>query len=275
MKKTQKSNKYLFRILIILTLLLASQQIIYGIPKQTNNDKIISWLKQIINLDTKVEMKKIKLNKQNSLYVYNLSNDDISGYILTDIDDNLIEANIVEYGFGKLSPYSKNIILDPRFRTIELNSLTYYSPIENFWKVELNNENIYIDASNGDILPKLVTTSLKKILNNHLKNTDSLKASLLNTSLIFDPYDDLFWLLGTTDLQPLSSTDITKLLGQENKILFVGSKYNNLVQFAYPVVGYHLWQNNLYIAIYEESLDSIRFISYNDMINFGNFYLWD
>lgn len=108
---------------------------------------------------------------------------------------------------------------------------------------------------------------------NGLDLKEKLTDSLFNDKLIFNPYEDLTWLLNNENNLSITKNQLILSLKQKQEVLFVGSKYDRQVQFAFPVIGYQSWDDQNYITLYDETLDLIRYVPFKDAQAFGTFYL--
>lgn len=185
--------------------------------------------------------------------------------------DRSIQEQILEYGIGTYLPYQKNVIINEDIQQLQPKSFYYFSPIESFWKYDLGKEIVYIEGSTGEWLPDLNEQKIKNIVPTVLTFQETLTNAFQNRNLSFNPNDDLSWLSNHSQNEGIIDlSQIKSLLQANQRLMFVGSKYNNQVNFAYPIIGYHLWnQNQLYLAIYDDELDLVRYISIKDLLKYG------
>jgi|GEM_PF-3982661 len=168
---------------------------------------------------------------------------------------------ILEYGIGKFEilPYK----------------LFYQNSLEAYWRNET--ENCYIDARTLELLPDLIKFKFNDNFESKKYSAINLEENLdkyyYNEYLIFDPFWNLSWLLEEQKLKYNDKEKIKSNLKQQ-RILYYGYLYDNMVLFAAPIVGYHQFNDSLYFMIpdylAQESLP-IRFVPYTDLLSFGSF----
>lgn len=236
--------------------------------------EIINWLEHNYSYE-ELQINDISsqsLTPEYILYIISFIDSTKKVYIV--IKDN---QEIIEYGEGSYTPYLTNIICDEEIRELEATKFYYFSPLENYWQYNYNNEVVSIDGATGEWLPQISEpiTRVEKI--NHFNisniNTDSKKIS---TEAIFDPYEDMYWLLADANqiTEQLSPEAIIDSININQKIIYVGEKYDGLVRLAYPVIGYQNIDELTYLALYDQYLDLVRFISYDDLKRFGDFSIY-
>ncbi|MFT9486341.1 MAG: hypothetical protein ACH0QD_03080 [Tepidibacillus sp.] len=273
----KRKLSFLFLIFFFILLL---QQVGYSETKEINTEKQIeTWLQQL----TKTSPYHERLDSQNlKQIVIKPMNEDVQivtfstyeqqqGYIVVTKEDN--KMKVVEYGLGSILPYQKQVIADEGIKEMIPKKFTYYSPFENYWFFDTKNENIYIEGSTGEWLPDLSAYQPKYRQSNGLDLMEKLTDSLFNDDLIFNPYKDLSWLLNNENNISLTENQLILSLKQKQEVLYVGSKYDRQVQFAFPVIGYQSWVDQNYITLYDETLDLIRYVPFKDVQAFGTFYL--
>lgn len=231
-----KRFKFLLCLSIIVTILIFLQ------------NTAICDTSKIININESIELI-LLTNEENENY----------GYILTDVDDQN-NIKIIEYGYGKDLPY-----------TDSKEKLVYSTPFENYYIKEMNNEIAYIEGFSKEWLPDLKNLTLSVNRYDSINANEPITDSYINYQLCFNPYHDLSWLLSEEFNKDLTIEEIKKFLKADKKILFSGSKYGTQVQFAYSVVGFHQYNNNVYLALHDSMMDLIRFISFEDINRYGNF----
>ncbi|MFV9510832.1 hypothetical protein [Tepidibacillus sp. LV47] len=276
--------KYFFSILAILIAFIMVQKT--GLSKLETSSKTLlmaNWLNELKKDPFFSDLNENTI--QNSTEQYSLTpthtmltipvNIGYKAYLIITTDSSHQEQ-IVEYGIGNFLPYQKNIITNQEIRQLTPRSFYYLSPIENFWKFDLGKEIVYIEGSTGEWLPDLNEQNIRSIQSTFLTYQDHLTEAYDNKNLSFYPSSDLSWL--TISLQNKGIFDLNQiqtLLKNNQKMMFIGNKYNKQVKFAYPIIGYHLWnQNQLYLAIYDDDLDLLRFISLEDLLKFGQIVAW-
>jgi len=229
-------------------------------------NKTKDWIKQTFN-KSMITFKTSTEIGEDITYVLFRDHQETNYYVLLQKKDN--EEKIIEYGYGKQVPYTKEVIINDAVKEADLEPLTYLNPFESYWQTEIANKPVYIDGSTGNWLPDISSIEQKTLNTDYMTLTKNIKNSHLNSELQFDPYQDLTWLLNKQ--QPLTKSEILETIKEKKQVMFIGTKYNRLVHFAYPIIGWQSSENNLYIAVYDTTLDSVRFLSYKDMEKFGEF----
>ncbi len=257
--------KRIFPILLTLILLLIPYQEVFSYSDNINNEKIKQWLNQI-NPD--IETYNItSLNKDYELIYYLIKNK-YYGYLVINKDNE-----IIEYGEGLNVPYSTDVIINTNNQKYKMIDIVYFSPIENYWELNIYNNKVFIEGYSGEWLLDL--TDFKGVNNiNSLNLNDKIEDTYINSKLIFDPYENLLWLFKKNKQSIVTETELKEMLRSNEKILFSGKKYNNQADFAYSIIGYQSFDNKLYIATYDPRLNIIRYISYDNLICFGSFSLY-
>ncbi|GBF10997.1 hypothetical protein [Tepidibacillus sp. HK-1] len=273
----KRKLSFLFLIFFFILLL---QQVGYSETKEINLEKQIeTWLQQLTKTSPYQErldllnLKQIVIKPMNEdVQIITFSTDEQQqGYIVVTKDDN--KMKVVEYGLGSILPYQKQVIADEGIKEMIPKEFTYHSPFENYWFFDTKNENIYIEGSTGEWLPDLSAYQPEYRQTNGLDLKEKLTDSLFNDKLIFNPYEDLTWLLNNENNLSITKNQLILSLKQKQEVLFVGSKYDRQVQFAFPVIGYQSWDDQNYITLYDETLDLIRYVPFKDAQAFGTFYL--
>lgn len=235
---------------------------------------LINWLKQSFNIK---EMQIDQISYQNltpeyRLYLISFVESKTKAYLVL---KNNIE--IIEYGEGSYIPYLTNIICDEEIKELDVGKFLYFSPLENYWQYSFNNELVSIDGATGEWLPQIsepiARDNMVKHFNIHIVNISSKKAS---TEAIFDPYENIYWLLTNADSMTVQLTleDIIDSLDTNQKIIYSGARYDGMVRFAYPIIGYQKIDEITYLALYDQYLDLMRYISYDELMQFGDFNIY-
>lgn len=235
---------------------------------------LINWLKQSLNLK---EMQIDQISYQNltpeyRLYLISFVDSKTKAYLV--LKNNL---EIIEYGEGSYIPYLTNIICDEEIKELDIGKFLYFSPLENYWQYNFKNELVSIDGATGEWLPQIsepiASDNMVKHFNIHVVNISSKKAS---TEAIFDPYENMYWLLTNADsmTEQLTLEDIIDSLDTNQKIIYTGARYDGMVRFAYPIIGYQKIDEITYLALYDQYLDLMRYISYDELKQFGGFSIY-
>lgn len=260
---------YLILILVLILVIVVFQQNGYGKQNKELNF-VTEWLEEnlvIAELDLQsvsnltedislVEFTNLKQKPTYALIRINKSND----------------YELLEFGFGEYTPYTDKVIINEEIILSEATRLQFISPMESFWITNLDGETVYVDAATGDLLPVLANYDPEQLQNNHflIKSNDVVEA-YLDTGLAFDPFIDLGWLIDKPTNDSLHREEIKNLLTTNNAILYTGEKYDHSYSFAYPVIGYMKNKDSFYLALYDQNLNVIRYIAYDDLLNYGQF----
>ncbi len=236
------------------------------------------WLKKL-NLEEACDLSIENIDMNYQLIIFNqTSTIGKKAYMIIHTNKDLNQTNIMEYGVGTYIPYETNVIFNEEDNMLSIYSFVYHSPMESYWYSTIDDEvadrKIYIDGGTGDELIDISTYSKEEYTVNTFDLSEHLSDMLLDETLIFDPNMNLTWLFDEQEHSLLSKEDIITALQQKKRLLYHGSKYNHSVQFAYPIIGYHKIEDNVYFSIYDQCLDTIRYIPYEEMKHFGTFSSW-
>ncbi len=105
-------------------------------------------------------------------------------------------------------------------------------------------------------------------------------------SLPFDPYEKITWLTSEpltvkhTNHSDWDDADLYSLaIALQNAVYqkleprFITEQYNNEVMFVWSVIGYHKWDQQLYIQLHSSGTEPVdRFIPFSLLIESGKFY---
>jgi len=269
--------KYFMSLFLIITVIFAIQKI-GGTPLEASsrNTQMNQWLMELkkdtlfrnINVDTvKNNMEQYSLTPTYTMLTFPISIK-YKGYLIISTDSSNQE-HILEYGIGTYLPYQKEVIINEDIKKRSPKTFHYISPLESYWTYDVDQEKVYIEGSTGEWLPDLNESSLNAYTRTYLTYKNHLSDSFLDKNLSFNPKDNLYWLTSKFTSK-VSWVNIQSILKSKRKVTYVGNKYNNQVKFAYPIIGYHLWETNqLYLGIYDEERDLVRFLSTNDLDEFG------
>lgn len=218
------------------------------------------------------------------------------GYMIISINPQG-ELLLSEYGQGELSLYNNELLgqalerqgLDVKTLITAGGKLTlrYAPPLLAYWKVErVNHPALYIDASNGDLLPLAVLEHVETVsgtksyeLEELQQQIDTPDTTKLQTSPIilqpaFDPSLQLIWLTS----EPLQPSQVKQQLQQNYReaLVFSAEEHNLFYGGPLPVSGYQIWsipgsESNLYVGLGGFN-STQRFIPLNKLLNDGHFY---
>ncbi|MBY0205387.1 hypothetical protein [Paenibacillus cucumis (ex Kampfer et al. 2016)] len=202
-----------------------------------------------------------------------------------------------EYGQGEQSLYNNELLgqalerqgLDVKTLQTSGGKLTllYAPPLLAYWKVErVNHPAMYIDASNGDLLPvdqleRVETGSGTKFfeLKELQQQIPILEPTRLQTSPVilqpaFDPSSQLTWLTS----EPLQPSQVKQQLQQNYReaLVFSAEEWNLFYGGPLPVSGYQIWSIagstfDLYVGLGGYN-STQRFIPLNKLLHDGHFY---
>ncbi len=265
-------------ILIIVSLLLFFQQVTYG-EDEIQPKKILDngWTNYYSHSYEKLDYTITPLSKTLQLITFKEDNNPATGYLLTMSNGNG-KRELLEYGFGNHTPYMTNIILNEKLTDRTPDRFVYLNPIESYWFYSLEGENVYVDSTSGEWLPDL-TQFDKEYSTNKDSNfvyaslSDKIVNSYVSDKLIFNPFDDLSWLVDDQLKSLEDPKQIKALLLNNTKIMYVGEKFEKEVKMVYPVIGYAESNHNIYIAIYDTYLSITRFILIEELKSYGKFLL--
>ena len=276
MKKI-KFAKFLVSVLFIFSLIITIQK--FGVMEleASSRSDMSRWIdelkkdQQFNQLDYSVikdNTEQYSLTSTHTMLTFPVSIQYKAYIILTTDSSN--QEKIVEYGIGNYLPYQKDVIINQDVRQLNPKSFHYLSAIESFWNYDMNNERVYIEGSSGEWLPDFNEKALTPFSSQTITYQDNITDSYTEKKLSFNVTDDLSWLENSTTHKNLSSEEILSFLKDKKKLMLVGSKYKNSVTFAYSIIGYHRWNTNqVYLAIYDDELDLIRFVSLSDLNHYG------
>lgn len=234
-------------------------------------EQLNAWLGATLKIEGDVSdgILSYNLDQNHKLYLKLYKDSSKTGYVVVKDD-----IEVVEFGAGHYIPYLPNIIFDEAIKELEPAGFFYYSPFESYWQYNYNNELVYIDGSSGEWLPELATELENNDGGKNFNMADRITESQLLYNKIFDPYDNIYWLLEDASPEQLTSDEIIELLVANERIIYQGTKYDNIVSFAFPIIGFQKSDTLTYFAIYDQYFDLIRFISYEQMLNYGSLSLF-
>ncbi|KLU53864.1 hypothetical protein EL84_16640 [Paenibacillus sp. VT-400] len=198
-----------------------------------------------------------------------------------------------EYGHGEQSPYNNELLgqtLDRQHVNLEVLlagggelHLGYALPLLAYWKVEQpNHPALYIDATNGDVLPSEFLNLLEADSKHasasitDLSTTPSLSVDPLHLRPVFNPADNLLWITS----KPVAADRAQDVIqhGENQEIVFSAGDRNAVYGGPLPVSGYQLWhadqeaESILYVALGGKSSIQ-RFVPLSTLQQEGHFYL--
>ncbi|MCP1183424.1 hypothetical protein [Paenibacillus sp. 1781tsa1] len=197
-----------------------------------------------------------------------------------------------EYGQGEQSPYNNELLgqaLDRQHVNLEALlaaegelHLGYALPLLAYWKVEQPNQPaLYIDATNGDVLP----TELLKLLEadsrqgsssiTNLSTAPSGSVGPLHLRPVFNPTDNLLWMTS----KPIAANRVQDVIQHEEnqEIIFSADDHNVVYGGPLPVSGYQVWHTDqeaesiLYVALGGKTSIQ-RFVPLSTLQQNGQFY---
>ncbi|MGO4730027.1 hypothetical protein [Paenibacillus sp. 2KB_22] len=198
-----------------------------------------------------------------------------------------------EYGQGEQSPYNNELLgqaLDRQHVNLEALlagggelHLGYALPLLAYWKVEQPNQPaLYIDATNGDVLP----SELLKLLEadsrqgsasiTNLSTAPSGSVGPLHLRPAFNPADNLLWMTS----KPIVANRVQDVIQHEEnqEIVFSADDRNVVYGGPLPVSGYQLWHTDqkaesiLYVALGGKTSIQ-RFVPLSTLQLDGQFYI--
>ncbi|MGF6354500.1 hypothetical protein ABIE27_002410 [Paenibacillus sp. 4624] len=218
------------------------------------------------------------------------------GYMIISINPQG-QLLLSEYGQGEQSLYHNELLgqalerqgLDIKTLQTAGGKLTrgYAPPLLAYWKVErVNHPALYIDASNGDLLPadrleyvetgsEMKSFDLKELQQQiAIPDTAMLQTSPVIIQPAFDPSFQLTWLTS----EPLQPSQIKQQLQQNYReaLVFSAEEWNLFYGGPLPVSAYQLWsiagsESDLYVGLGGFN-STQRFIPLNKLLNDGHFY---
>ncbi|KQY82992.1 hypothetical protein ASD24_11895 [Paenibacillus sp. Root52] len=214
------------------------------------------------------------------------------GYmIITATDQGHLKLS--EYGLGEQSPYDRELLSHALERQ-HLNltmihadggklGLRYALPLLAYWKVERpNQEALYIDATNGDLLPsetlrQIETTSKPMVMiDTYASATSSWLIDSVHMRPTFNPMDNLLWI--TSKPVKLTRVQDWTQLHKELGIVYSANNRNIFYGGPLPISGYQLWHNKaqsqsvFYVAIGGHT-STQRFVPLDTLLEDGQFYV--
>ncbi|MCM3173453.1 hypothetical protein [Paenibacillus sp. MER 99-2] len=216
----------------------------------------------------------------------------IIGYMIISATDQG-ELMLSEYGLGGQSPYDRELLskaLERQHLSLTMIHANggelqprYALPLLAYWKVERpNHQALYIDATNGDLLPSATVKQIETALNPMVFSvTDaSANSSWLVDSVhmrpTFNPMDNLLWI--TSKPVKLTRVQDWTQLHKESGIIYSANDRNVFYGGPLPIGGYQLWHNSttfqsiLYIAIGGHT-STQRFVPLDTLLKDGQFYV--
>ncbi|MBU5350817.1 hypothetical protein KQI74_00905 [Paenibacillus barcinonensis] len=218
------------------------------------------------------------------------------GYMIISVT-SMGELTLSEYGQGEQALYD-NELLGQALERLHLKQAMvqtaggkitahYAPPLLAYWKLEQPNQDaLYVDASNGDLLPG---HTLQQLQNNApssswgagemLEPQDNSAVKVVRTNQVFmhpafDPSLQLAWLTS----EPLKPAHIEKWLqyNQNEPLVFSAGERNLFYGGPLPVSAHQWWHKDsdsiLYVAL--GGIHSVqRFVPMNTLWNDGHFYM--
>lgn len=227
------------------------------------------------------------------------------GYMIISITSQG-ELILSEYGKGEQALYNIELLgqalerQDLSLSTLQASGgkLTrhYAFPLLAYWKVErIHEPALYIDASNGDLLPDAVlerieTTFERQTQEQSFNLTEPEKkqvipavttwiTSPLHLQPAFDPSQQLTWLTS----EPLQISQVQQQIqripttGHTDSLIFSAGERNLFYGGPLPISGYQIWHMEetakvlLYIGLGGFN-STQRFVPINTLLNDGHFY---
>ncbi|MCK6074178.1 hypothetical protein [Paenibacillus silvae] len=218
------------------------------------------------------------------------------GYMIISVT-TLGELTLSEYGQGEQALYD-NELLGQALERLHLKQAIvqaaggkitahYAPPLLAYWKLEYPNQDaLYVDASNGDLLPGHTLLQLEnnappsswgagKLLEpQHNSAGTVVRTNQVYTHPAFDPSLQLAWLTS----EPLQPAHIEKYLQnkQNEALVFSAGERNLFYGGPLPVSAHQWWHQDsdsiLYVAL--GGTHSVqRFVPFNTLRNDGHFYI--
>lgn len=198
-----------------------------------------------------------------------------------------------EYGQGEQSPYNNELLGQALDRVhVDFEALIagggelhlgYALPLLAYWKVEQpNHPALYIDATNGDVLPSaflnLLEANSKQVSASitHLSPAPSGSVDPLHLRPVFNPADNLLWITS----KPVAANRAQDVIqhGEIQEIVFSADNRNVIYGGPLPVSGYQLWHTDpeaesiLYVALGGKTSIQ-RFVPLSTLQQDGQFYI--
>ncbi|MGN7412090.1 hypothetical protein [Paenibacillus sp. SAF-068] len=198
-----------------------------------------------------------------------------------------------EYGQGEQSPYNYELLGQAlNQQHVELEALLagggelhlgYALPLLAYWKVEQpNHPALYIDATNGDVLPpqllNLLEADSKQVSasQTHLSPAPSGSVDPLHLRPVFNPDDNLLWITS----KPVAADRVQDVIQhvEIQEIVFSADDRNVIYGGPLPVSGYQLWHTEqeeesiLYVALGGKTSIQ-RFVPLSTLQQDGQFYI--
>ncbi|PQP80167.1 hypothetical protein C0Q44_28730 [Paenibacillus sp. PCH8] len=207
------------------------------------------------------------------------------------------QLKLSEYGQGEQSPYN-NELLGQALKRQHVNlaallsgrgelHLRYALPLLAYWKVERPNHlALYIDATNGDLLPSelpelLETDSVPFSLSIRNSSITSASASGLSAESLhlrteFNPADNLLWITS----KPVAANRVQDVIqhSTHRELVFSANERNIIYGGPLPVSGYQLWHTDHgkesipYVAI-GGNTSVQRFVPLSTLLQDGQFHI--
>ncbi|MEC0128012.1 hypothetical protein [Paenibacillus pabuli] len=216
------------------------------------------------------------------------------------------QLQLSEYGQGEQRPYSSSL-LDQALDKQQLNlqnlitgggelHLRYAPPLLAYWKVvRPDADAIYIDATNGDILPVGILNALEvdsqttkrlhsitplsgqvSLITAEPSKVSTLSVDSMHLQSVFNPADNLIWITS----KAVSITGVVALNLQwkaDSKIVYSADHQNVFYGGPLPVSGYQIWRDDhgtaqiQYVAIGGHT-SVRRLVPLQTLLRDGHFY---
>ncbi|WIV20677.1 hypothetical protein QPK24_08350 [Paenibacillus polygoni] len=228
-----------------------------------------------------------------SFLVHVYQGKEIVGYLIITAEQSSIEETkaseikylVTEYGVGTSSVFDPELLYSlgnlSRQEQSPVHSSRYemeYTGGLPYWVIEKEAKTIYVDASNGDVLPDNPERLAKPLIVDD--RSDSIGTShtiqtIQLTSPLFDSSENLKWRVSnslpiTSDLMLLKELDTSK------QLIFRSSDFNMWFSGPLSISGYTTWTspgttNVSYVRIGTDP-SLVRYIPVNKLIGNGEFY---
>lgn len=191
-----------------------------------------------------------------------------------------------EYGYGPYHPFhAASLLLAEQYSAQSLSEVTtesvYLHPFFALWQWTSGQESMYADPVHGGPMPLseaevMETTGCEANMTRRhgVTNPHASLTSQLNLPF-FQPYNRMPWLTEApipldSDALPL----IEALQSKELEIRYSAELYSESVQYAWSVIGYDLWEDQvLYVKLYaNQEVESVRIIPLQYLLEMGQFY---
>lgn len=162
-----------------------------------------------------------------------------------------------EYGAGTYGlPYSlidlrhflvqEGLISSSFSGTIKLTPL--YAPLLPVWKISIDNQTIFINASVPEIIPWSLSKA-EEVLKGKLTDTDVITSqnidlspqSAFSSGGTDDPYENIMWLT-SPKLATVSGENIADLIRTKESIAYQAAGKNEILGAPFMITGYQSWQ---------------------------------